>query len=64
MQLGGRRALVTGGGVRVGRGLAAALVQRGVHVAVHYHGSEPGARRSLERDLERENRFERPSKKM
>ena len=44
MELGGRRALVTGGGVRVGRGLAAALMRKGVHVAIHYHGSERGAR--------------------
>jgi pteridine reductase len=46
MELRGRRALVTGAGVRVGRLLAHALQRRGVHVAIHYHGSERGARQT------------------
>ena len=44
MELGGRTALVTGAGRRIGRALAVALGGRGMRVAVHYHGSEEGAR--------------------
>lgn len=46
MELKGRRALVTGAGVRVGRVIAHALLRRGVHVAIHYHRSEYGARQT------------------
>ena len=44
-------ALVTGGGIRVGRTLALALASRGARVAVHYNASADGARgvaRSIE----------------
>ncbi|NUQ91644.1 MAG: SDR family oxidoreductase [Gemmatimonadaceae bacterium] len=44
MELGGRVALVTGGGRRVGRALALALGRAGARVAVHYNGSAEGAR--------------------
>jgi pteridine reductase len=44
MELNGRNALVTGAGRRVGRAIATALGQRGMHVAVHYNGSASGAR--------------------
>ena len=44
MELKGRNALVTGAGVRLGRALASGLMRRGVHVAIHYHHSEHGAR--------------------
>ncbi|HEX8850163.1 MAG TPA: SDR family oxidoreductase [Gemmatimonadaceae bacterium] len=44
MELGGRVALVTGGGRRVGRALALALGRAGARVAVHYNGSASGAR--------------------
>lgn len=37
--LGGKAALVTGGGVRVGRAIALALGRAGADVAVHYRGS-------------------------
>ena len=43
MELGGRVALVTGAGRRVGRALAVALGRRGMRVAVHYRGAEQGA---------------------
>jgi len=44
VRLGGRVALVTGGGHRVGRALAAALGVEGMKVAVHYHETSDGAR--------------------
>jgi pteridine reductase len=44
VELKGRHALVTGAGVRLGRALATALMKKGVHVAIHYHGSETGAK--------------------
>jgi NAD(P)-dependent dehydrogenase (short-subunit alcohol dehydrogenase family) len=44
VELRGRNALVTGGGVRLGRVLAQALMRRGLNVAVHHHHSEQGAR--------------------
>lgn len=44
MKLRGCVALVTGGGIRVGRVLALALAERGVAVAIHYHASNDGAR--------------------
>ncbi|HEY2806029.1 MAG TPA: SDR family oxidoreductase [Gemmatimonadales bacterium] len=44
MELRGRRALVTGAGVRVGRVIARSLMERGVHTAIHYAHSEQGAR--------------------
>lgn len=51
MELRDRVALVTGGGIRVGRALALALASKGVQVAVHYNTSMDGARevaRSIE----------------
>jgi len=42
-ELGGRVALVTGAGRRVGRALAIALGARGMHVVVHYNSSAAGA---------------------
>ena len=52
MELSGRTALVTGAGRRVGRAIATALGERGMHVAVHYHGSGDGARETAS-DIER-----------
>lgn len=47
----GKVALVTGGGVRVGRCIATALAREGMRVVVHYHGSEDEAR-SLVREID------------
>jgi pteridine reductase len=41
--LSGKVALVTGGGRRVGRAIAAGLGAEGARVAVHYHGAAEGA---------------------
>ena len=46
MELAGRCALVTGAGRRLGQAIAIALGGRGMHVIVHYHASEDGARDS------------------
>jgi pteridine reductase len=43
VELAGRVALVTGAGRRVGQAIAIELGRRGMHVAVHYHGSQQGA---------------------
>ncbi|HKK08241.1 MAG TPA: SDR family oxidoreductase [Gemmatimonadota bacterium] len=42
----GRRALVTGGGIRVGRAIALALGAAGYRVAVHYHRDREAAERT------------------
>ena len=44
MELRGRVALVTGAGRRVGRALAVGLGEQGMHVVVHYHASDSGAK--------------------
>lgn len=46
MELRGRRALVTGAGVRVGRVIAHALLREGVSVAIHYNRSDHGAKQT------------------
>ena len=43
MELGGRVALVTGAGRRLGRALASALAERGMTLALHHHRSAGGA---------------------
>ena len=43
MELGGRVALVTGAGRRLGRVLASALAERGMTLALHHHRSAGGA---------------------
>lgn len=43
MELGGRVALVTGAGRRLGRAMAAALAGRGMVLAIHHHASSAGA---------------------
>ena len=44
----GKRALVTGGGQRVGQAIALALGAQGMHVAVHYRESREGAEHTAE----------------
>ena len=46
MDLRGKRALVTGGGVRLGRAMAYALLRQGVDVAIHYNSSAHGAKQT------------------
>jgi len=41
--LAGKRALITGAAKRIGKAIATALAQSGVHVVVHYHQSAPEA---------------------
>src|SRR5437667_1626043 len=48
VELGGRRALVTGAGRRVGQAIAVGLARAGCDVAVHYHGSAAGAGETVE----------------
>jgi pteridine reductase len=43
MDLRGKVALVTGAGRRLGRAMASALADRGMTMAIHYHGSAEGA---------------------
>ncbi len=50
MDLGGRVALVTGAGQRLGRAIAAALAGRGMRIAIHYNSSDAGAR-ELQREI-------------
>ena len=47
MPLQGKRALVTGSSRGIGRGIALALAQRGVSVAVHYHTQIEAAKEAL-----------------
>jgi pteridine reductase len=49
MNLAGRVALVTGAGRRVGQAIALALGEKGMKVAVHYNGSEAGAKETVDR---------------
>ena len=44
----GKRALVTGGGQRVGQAIALSLGAQGMHVAVHYRESREGAEHTAE----------------
>jgi pteridine reductase len=50
MELGGKIALVTGAGRRLGRAMALALAGRGMTVAIHHHASGEGAR-ELEKQI-------------
>jgi pteridine reductase len=51
MELGGRVALVTGAGRRLGRAMAAALADRGMTLAIHHHASSAGAKELREEIL-------------
>jgi len=46
MQLAGKRALVTGAAVRVGRAIALELARHGVHIGLHYGRSAEAARQT------------------
>lgn len=43
MNLQGKNALITGGGIRLGRAMALALAKEGVNVAIHYNSSRQPA---------------------
>jgi pteridine reductase len=45
--LAGHVALVTGGAHRVGKSIALALAERGMRVAVHYHGADDAAKETV-----------------
>ena len=45
--LAGKLALVTGAGMGIGQGIALELARQGADVAVHYAGSEQGARETV-----------------
>lgn len=47
MQITGKTALVTGGGVRIGAAVSRKLAERGAKTAIHYHSSEKEARQLL-----------------
>ena len=49
MDLENKVALVTGAGVRIGQALAVKLGQLGMHVIVHYHHSEKGAKQTIQK---------------
>lgn len=53
MSLAGKRALVTGGAVRIGRAIARRLAEEGADVAIHYRSSEAPAR-ALREELQTE----------
>ncbi len=48
MEISGKRVLITGGAVRVGRAIAAHLAEKGAEVIVHYHESAEEAEELVE----------------
>ena len=48
MKLGGKVAIVTGAGVRVGKAIALALAERGARLVVHYNASAGPAQQTVE----------------
>jgi len=55
-QLDGKRAVVTGAGTGIGRGIAVELARRGASVVVHYHSSAGGAEETRKTIRERQGR--------
>ena len=53
MALDGRRALITGSSRGIGRGIALALAENGVKVAIHYYQNEAAAKDTLAQVRER-----------
>ena len=53
MELDGRRALITGSSRGIGRGIALALAENGVKVAIHYYQNEAAAKDTLAQVRER-----------
>ncbi len=48
MELNGKTALITGGGVRLGRAFALGLAKEGVNLAIHYNNSKTPAEQTAE----------------
>src|SRR5437667_6782812 len=53
MELNGKHALITGSSRGIGRGIALALAENGVKVAVHYYQNEAAAKETLSKVRER-----------
>lgn len=52
MNLEGKRALVTGGSVRIGKAISEALTAEGTEVIVHFRKSKPDGLKSVQADLD------------
>jgi NAD(P)-dependent dehydrogenase (short-subunit alcohol dehydrogenase family) len=63
MNLTGKRALVTGGAVRIGRAIVEALQAESAEVIVHFHTSDPNAVREAPLSRGNDQRERQPEAK-